>query len=158
MRAAAKSEEKEANGHRNTGIAGTDGEDTLEEDQNVLILSNVLDPRCTVINIYVHRSWPTLLSELLHFFQSSDVFIVKSQVESTGLFASSTHSFHVRSASTGKKLSRDQLEYVQARVRQMWGTRAGPKFDEPPVPDDVNSTRSGNGGGKPQYAPSPWAP
>merc|ERR1719230_522301 len=87
-----------------------------------------------MIQIYVHKSWPTLLSELLQFFQSSDIFIAKSEVESKGLFASSTQRFYVRAASTGKKLSRDQLEYVQTRVRMIWNSRQAPQLGMPAMP------------------------
>merc|ERR1719161_3057141 len=67
----------------------------------------------------MRRAWPTLMSDLLSVFMSSDAFISKSESESNGPFLPMTARFWMTSTSMGSKLSRDQMEHIQSRVVSM---------------------------------------
>jgi sulfate transporter 4 len=105
---------------------GTVYEDQVVENEgNRFILSNMMDPKCTVAEVHMRKAWPTLLSDILAILQTSDVFIAKCEAESNGPFQSSALKFWLRSASSSRKLSREQLDHVQSRVRNMWRSRSG---------------------------------
>merc|ERR1719299_157597 len=98
--------------------------DKYETDDHTFLVSNMVDPKCTVVEVHMRKAWPTLMSDLLSIFVSSDVFISKLESESHGPFLATTARFWMTSASLGSKLSRDQIDHIQTRVISMYRSRA----------------------------------
>jgi len=57
--------------------------------------------------------------------------VAKCEAESEGTFQKSNLRFYLKSASGGGKLSREQMDHVQARVRSLWRVHKDPDDDEP---------------------------
>jgi sulfate transporter 4 len=95
-----------------------------ETDDHTFVVSNMVDPKCTVVEVHMRKAWPTLMSDLLAIFVSSDAFISKSESESSGPFLATTARFWMTSTSMGSKLSREQMEHIQTRVVSMCRSRA----------------------------------
>merc|ERR1719440_1277157 len=90
----------------------TEDNDTnkYETEDHTFIVSNMVDPKCTVVEVHMRKAWPTLMSDLLKIFVSSDAFISKCESESNGPFLATTARFWMTSTSMGSKLGREQME------------------------------------------------
>jgi anti-anti-sigma regulatory factor len=115
------------------GVEGNMTQLTLEEDKDAdkyktddhtFLVSNMVDPKCTVVEVHMKKAWPTLMSDLLSIFVSSDVFIYKSESESQGSFLETRARFWMTSTQMGSKLNREQTEHIQTRVIRMFRSRS----------------------------------
>merc|ERR1719238_99065 len=102
----------------------------FETDDHTFVVSNMVDPKCTVVEVHLRKAWPTLMSDLLAIFGSSDAFISKTEAESNGPFLATTARFWMTSTSMGSKLSRDQMEHIQSRVVSMCKSRDRTSSDD----------------------------
>jgi len=140
MKLRTSSEEIEENEKFGSGSSPNRRADRFEKAGNTFVVSNAADPIATVMQVYMRKAWPTLLADLVQIFQNSDVFLAKCEAESEGAFMPAKLRFHAKAKATGKKLSREQMEHVQALVRNMWKTRMGGTRD-----DDEESVGSDGG-------------
>jgi hypothetical protein len=107
-----------------------DKNEKYETDDHTFVVSNMVDHKCTVMELHMRKAWPTLMSDLLSIFVSSDTFIEKSESESKGPFMEATARFWMTSTSLGGKLSRDQMEHIQTRVINLCRSRTSTLQDE----------------------------